>query len=128
MLKIGRQMRRVRTERGFTHRQLAQAVGVTEGTISRIENDQSEPSAGTMAAIADFLGVTMDELRDAAPESTQPSELEALLIAAAQRAQAGDQAALLEMRRIASALGQAEEGAATARAATKKPVARKKGT
>lgn len=128
MLKIGRRMRRFRQARGVTHRQLALAVGVTEGTISRIENDQSEPSAGTMARIADHLGVTMDELRDDTPDGAGPSQLEAKLIEAAQRAQAGDRSALLEMRRVAAALAQAEEDEAGERATKKTTVARKKGT
>jgi transcriptional regulator with XRE-family HTH domain len=128
MLKIGHQLRRLRTERGITHRQLAQAVGVTEGTISRIETNASEPGAETMARIADYLGVMMDDLRDEVPETATPNELEARLIEAAQRAQAGDRSALLEMRRIAAALGSAEEDASVVRATAKRPGARKKGT
>lgn len=129
MLKIGRRLRALRMSRKVTHRQLAQAVGVTEGTISNIETNKSEPSADTMARIADYLGVTMDSLRDEAPEAAVPSELERRLIEVAQRAQAGDRSALLEMRRLASALTTAEEDASAERVATKTtPAARKRGT
>lgn len=118
MLKIGKQLRRLRVERGVTHRQLAQAVGITEGAISRIETDKSEPSAGTMAGIADFLGVTMDALRDDVGAS-RPHDLEAQLIAAAKRAQEGDPVARAEMKRLAVALAEAESQDA---AAEKAPV------
>lgn len=107
MLKIGKQLRRIRTEQGYTQRQVAIAVGVTDAQISRIETDASEPEAETMAKIADFLGVRMDDLRE--PRSTvNPSDLEASLMAAARRAQDGDESALAEMRRLYSALGQAD--------------------
>jgi transcriptional regulator with XRE-family HTH domain len=129
MLRIGRRLRVLRTARKITHRQLSAAVGVTEGTISRIETNASEPTAETMARIADFLGVKMDDLRDDAPSAASPKELEAKLIEAAQRAQNGDTAALLEMRRLASALAQTEGVEVAARVDAKKPVAvRKKGT
>lgn len=128
MLRIGREMRRIRTERGVTHRELALACGVTEGTISRIETDKAEPGAGLMAKIADYLGVTMDELRSDRPESNGPSELERQLIEVAKRVQNGDATALPEMRRLAAALAESESAAASGSAALKNPVARRKGT
>lgn len=106
MLNIGPQMKRIRLERGITHRQLAEAAHVTIGSISRIENGKQEPSASVMAAIADRLGVSMDELRE--PRASSPNALELQLIEAARRAQDGDTTALGEMRRLAAALGDAD--------------------
>lgn len=129
MLTIGRSLRALRGAHKVTHRQLALAVGVTEGTISNLETNKAEPSADTMAKIADYFGVTMDELRDEAPQHAATRDLEARLIEAARRVQEGDQSARSEMRRIAAALGTAEEVASAARnAAPKTPAARKKGT
>lgn len=127
MLKIGRQMRKFRTARGVTHRELALACGVTEGTISRIETNKAEAMASTMAAIADYLGVTMDELRDEpkAAAGGGPSELERQLIDAARRVQDGDRSALADMRRLTLALAESESNAGTE---AKKTPARRKGT
>lgn len=129
MLKIGRQMRKFRTARGVTHRELALACGVTEGTISRIETNKAEAMAGTMAAIADYLGVTMDELRDEPRGAIGgPSELERQLIDAARRVQDGDHSALADMRRLTAALAESESSVAADAEPAKKTPARRKGT
>jgi transcriptional regulator with XRE-family HTH domain len=124
-LNIGPQMKRIRLERGVTHRDLAVAAQVTIGTISRIENGEHEPRAAIMAAIADRLGVTMDELRT--PRVDTPNELETQLIDAARRAQAGDAGARAELRRLAVALGEADSRRA-GEVASSKPATRRKGT
>lgn len=107
MLTIGKQLRRLRKERGFTHRQLSLKIGLSEGQLSKLENSQAEPSAETMANLADALGVPMDELRDARPNASTPDELEASLIDAARRVQGGDAQALAELRNLYARLGSA---------------------
>lgn len=63
-MKIGEQIRQVRKAQGLTLRQVAQKVGLTPGAISQIECDRSNPSIGTLKAIADALGITMGSLFD----------------------------------------------------------------
>ena len=127
MLKIGQRLRKIRTERGVTHRELAAACGVTEGTISRIETNKAEASLSTAAGLADYLGVKIDDLRDEPAAKAGPSELERQLIDAARRVQEGDLAALVEMRRLTAALAEMESAATSARATAAK-VERRKGT
>jgi transcriptional regulator with XRE-family HTH domain len=108
MLKIGKQLRRFRLERKLTHRQLAQAVGLTEGQISRIETDKGEDLRGsTLLKLADALGVKMDDLREPR-EAAEPSALESSLMAVARRAQSGDVGAQAELQRLYAALAQAD--------------------
>lgn len=109
MLRIGKQLRRLRVERGLTHLQLANATGLTQTAISRLETNASSPSGTNLAKIADFFGVPMDALRDderAAADA--PNEIESRLIDAARKAQAGDVSALAEMRRLYAKLGEAD--------------------
>ncbi len=63
-MKIGGKIRQVRTAQGLTLRQVAEKVGLTRAAISQIELDHSNPSIGTLKAIADALGITMGSLFD----------------------------------------------------------------
>lgn len=54
-------LRKLRKERGITQEQLAEAVGVSAQAVSKWEMT-SYPDAGLLPAIADKLGVTIDEL------------------------------------------------------------------
>lgn len=59
---LGEAVRQLREKRGVTQERLAQDAGLTTGTVSLIERGRSNPSWGTVRAIADGLGVTMGEL------------------------------------------------------------------
>jgi putative transcriptional regulator len=59
---LGKAIRRLRTEGDLTQEGLAHAAGTTAATISAIERGLSNPSWGTVEAIADALGVTMVEV------------------------------------------------------------------
>lgn len=114
MLTIGTQLRKLRLENGLTARQLSERTGVAQAVISRLENNHQEPTAETMAKFADYFGVPMDSLRDRpAGEGGEPSELEASLIDAAQRAKSGDAEALKEMRRLYAGLAAADTSRAS---------------
>jgi len=56
-------LRRAREERGISRFALAIELGVTERTITRWESGQGSPSIDQAFAIADSLGVAIDELR-----------------------------------------------------------------
>jgi transcriptional regulator with XRE-family HTH domain len=54
---IGTRLRQLRQQRGLSLVQLAREVGVTNGLISQVENDQADPSLTTLRKIAQVLDV-----------------------------------------------------------------------
>lgn len=61
-LMIGENIRKYRKELGLTQEQLAEAVGVTVGAVSKWESGLSNPDIGMLPALADFFGVSVDVL------------------------------------------------------------------
>jgi transcriptional regulator with XRE-family HTH domain len=59
---IGSRLRANRTMRQLTLRELARRVGVSPSLISQIETGRSQPSVGTLYAIATELEVSVDDL------------------------------------------------------------------
>lgn len=59
---LGEAVRQLREKRGLTQEGLAQDAGVTTGTVSLVERGRSNPSWGTVKAIANGLGVSIAEL------------------------------------------------------------------
>ena len=57
-------MKRRRLEKGMTLRDLGQETGISAGSLSRMERGVSIPRPGTIAKVADALGVTASELLD----------------------------------------------------------------
>jgi len=55
-------IKEIRKEKGFTLAQIAEALKTTSATISRYENGTRKVPITTACKIADFLGVTLDEL------------------------------------------------------------------
>jgi transcriptional regulator with XRE-family HTH domain len=68
--KIGQRLRRLRTERGLSQRELA-SPGVSYAYVSRIEAGMRIPSMKALRQLASKLGVTVEHL-----ETGQPSPLE----------------------------------------------------
>lgn len=62
MRKYGEHLKAERKARNISQQQLASAVGVTQQAISFYENDVNEPTIGICEKIADFYGITLDEL------------------------------------------------------------------
>jgi transcriptional regulator with XRE-family HTH domain len=59
---IGNNIAQYRKDRKIRQQQLADAIGVTRTTLSRIENGAWQPSADTMKAISDHLQVPLGEI------------------------------------------------------------------
>lgn len=60
---LGHRIREVRKDRGISQTDLAEMVGVRQGTISRIESGTiSQPRFSDIARIADALGCRMEYL------------------------------------------------------------------
>lgn len=58
----GRNLRKLRQEKGMTQWELSKAVGVTPGRILLIERGDVVPGDDLVAALAEALGVSKDEL------------------------------------------------------------------
>lgn len=61
---LARNLKRWRTERGFTLEALAGRAGVSRGMIIQIEQARTNPSVGTTVKLADALGVSLTTLLD----------------------------------------------------------------
>lgn len=55
-------LRYLRKERKLGQVELAQKVGVSKGIISLWENNMREPTLSSLIALANFFGITLDEL------------------------------------------------------------------
>ena len=62
VLALGRQIRRLRTERQLTVEQLAQRAGVSRSLVSQVERGRALPSLGTLRHIAGALSVAVGNL------------------------------------------------------------------
>ena len=71
-------LKRIRKEKGITQEQLADKVGVSPQAVSKWELS-SYPDPQLLPAIADFLGVTIDELFGRAPEKEMSVHTRAML-------------------------------------------------
>lgn len=61
---LARNVKRWRTERGFTLDTLAARAGVSRGMLIQIEQARTNPSLGTVVKIGDALGVSITTLLD----------------------------------------------------------------
>jgi transcriptional regulator with XRE-family HTH domain len=59
---VSRNVRRLRTARGWTLDVLAARSGVSKGMLVQIEQDRTNPSLGTLTRIAEAYGVTLGAL------------------------------------------------------------------
>lgn len=62
MTIIGETIARLRRERGMTQENLAESMGVSPQTISKWENSTTYPDVSLLPVLADFFGVTVDDL------------------------------------------------------------------
>lgn len=60
--KVGRRVAQLRTQRGMTQDELAEAAGLTVEAISRIERAERAPRLGTLEKLAEGFGVSLSEL------------------------------------------------------------------
>lgn len=58
--KIGNEIRRVRTDRGWTQSDLGERVGMKKQNISNLERGTAKASVDRIAAIADALDCKLD--------------------------------------------------------------------
>lgn len=68
---MGDRLRRARTSRGISLRTMAKRLGVSPSLISQVETGRAKPSVSTLYALANELGISLDELlfMDTAPSN-----------------------------------------------------------
>lgn len=59
---FGRSLLDLRNEKGVGQVALADAIGVSKGCISLWENGLRDPSLSCLVALAEYFGITLDEL------------------------------------------------------------------
>ena len=68
-------IRRLRNEQGLTQSQLAEAAGLADETVSRVEGGREPPNLRTALRIADALGRPLDEVVGRSPPGREsPSD------------------------------------------------------
>jgi transcriptional regulator with XRE-family HTH domain len=60
--EIGERIRETRTKRGLSQNDLAEAIGVTRPVVTKIENGAKATNSVEIRKIADYLGVSVEEL------------------------------------------------------------------
>jgi transcriptional regulator with XRE-family HTH domain/predicted transcriptional regulator len=101
---LGQRMRHFRTEAGLTLEQLGTDVGVAASQLSLMENGKREPRLSLLAAIAERVGVTVQDLL----EPSAPSERAGLEIEL-ERAQSGALYAELGLPQVRPGKGMTDE-------------------
>ncbi len=61
-LKLGKNLKRIRTGKGITQGDIVRKLGLGRGFISNIENGKANPTLSTIAKIAKAIGVSVGEL------------------------------------------------------------------
>lgn len=62
MQKIGLRLRRIRKQKGISQKELAEKIHVQRQTVSSYERGISTPDIYILIAMADYFGISMDEL------------------------------------------------------------------
>ena len=61
-LKLGKNLKRIRTAKGITQGDIVRKLKVGRGFISNIENGKANPTLSTIAKIAEAIEVSIGEL------------------------------------------------------------------
>lgn len=69
-MELGEKLQKMRKQKGITQEQLADSLFVSRAAVSKWESGRGYPNIDSLKAIAQFFGVTIDELlrEDAYPE------------------------------------------------------------
>ena len=73
-MTFGRKLKRARTEKHMTQKQLAEMLSVKHNSISNWENDINKPDPNTIELICGVLEITPNYLLSNSPDDFSPSE------------------------------------------------------
>lgn len=71
---LGMMIAELRKEKGMTQMDLAVKMGVTDKAVSKWERDLSCPDINSLPTLAEFLGVSVDELMQIKKETYEPKK------------------------------------------------------
>lgn len=60
--RLGKNLKRIRTEKGISQGQIGRILEVDKSFVSNIENGKTNPTLATIAKIAKAIGVSVGEL------------------------------------------------------------------
>ena len=60
--KLGKNLKRIRTEKGISQGDIVRSLGMDRAFISNIENGKTNPTLATIAKLAKALGVSVGDL------------------------------------------------------------------
>lgn len=60
--KLGRNIKRIRAEKGITQGDIVRALGMPKSFVSSIENGRTNPTLATIAKLAKALDVPIEDL------------------------------------------------------------------
>ena len=63
-MEIGQKIKTLRLERGMKQKELAKVLSISSQAISKCENGKTLPDISVLPQIADYFGISMDELFD----------------------------------------------------------------
>ena len=78
-IRIGKNIKRFRKERELSQEMLAERLGVTFQTVSHWEREETYPDITILPAIANFFGVTVDELLGVS-EANEVEEIKRIVV------------------------------------------------
>jgi transcriptional regulator with XRE-family HTH domain len=61
-MEVGGQIKRIRTAKGLSQKEVLNVSGLDKAQFSRIENGKTDPSFSTLEKIANALGVSLSDL------------------------------------------------------------------
>ena len=62
--KLGKRIRALRTEKGWSQVEMADLLAMNRGYLSELENGERDPSLSTLRTIADGLSISLSKLLD----------------------------------------------------------------
>jgi len=60
--KLGRNLKRIRTEKGISQGDIVRSLGMDRAFVSNIENGKTNPTLATIAKLAKAIGVPIEDL------------------------------------------------------------------
>lgn len=73
-MEIGSNLKKMRSEKGLSQKELADALNVSPQAVSRWENDEVEPDISTLNKLSEIFNVSVDELINGVKEKKDLAE------------------------------------------------------
>ncbi len=97
--KLGKLIVELRKNKDLTQRQLGEILGVSNKTVSKWENGVTKPTVNTLYKLADYFGISVDELSDGATSEKASSEADTDIIPSTEKAKTQEKKPLFELSR-----------------------------